>query len=81
MSYLRSINEKIKNLPYQPGIYQFLNFKGDILYIGKAKNIKKRVPSYQSLSKLSYRIRRMMSQINNIETITTVTEEETEDVL
>ena len=42
MSYLRSINEKIKNLPYQPGIYQFLNFKGDILYIGKAKNIKKK---------------------------------------
>ena len=76
MSYLRSINEKIKNLPYQPGIYQFLNFKGDILYIGKAKNIKKRVSSYKNLSKLSYRIRRMMSQINNIETITTVTEAE-----
>ena len=76
MSYLSSINEKIKNLPYQPGIYQFLNFKGDILYIGKAKNIKKRVSSYKNLSKLSYRIRRMMSQINNIETITTVTEAE-----
>ena len=54
MSYLRSINEKIKNLPYQPGIYQFLNFKGDILYIGKAKNIKKRVSSYKNLSKLSF---------------------------
>ena len=76
MSYLRSINEKIKNLPYQPGIYQFLNFKGDILYIGKAKNIKKRVSSYTSLSRLSYRIQRMVSQINNIETITTNTEAE-----
>ena len=76
MSYLRSIKKKILNLSSQAGIYQFLNYKGDILYIGKAKNIKKRVSSYTSLSRLSYRIQRMVSQINNIETITTNTEAE-----
>jgi len=41
MSYLRSIKKKILNLSSQAGIYQFLNYKGDILYIGKAKNLKK----------------------------------------
>ena len=76
MSYLRSIKKKILNLSSQPGIYQFLNNKDDILYVGKAKNIKKRVSNYKNLSKLSYRIRRMISQIHNIETITTVTEAE-----
>ena len=76
MSYLRSIKKKILNLSSQAGIYQFLNYKGDILYIGKAKNIKKRVSSYTSLSRLSYRIQRMVSQINNIETIITDTEAE-----
>ena len=35
MSYLRSIKKKILNLSSQAGIYQFLNYKGDILYIGK----------------------------------------------
>jgi excinuclease ABC subunit C len=41
-----SIHEKVKKLPEKPGVYQFLNFSGDILYIGKAKNLRKRVNSY-----------------------------------
>ena len=76
MSYLITIKKKAQNLTNQPGIYQFLNYKDDILYIGKAKNIKKRVSSYTNLSRLSYRIQRMISQINKIETITTKTEAE-----
>jgi len=38
--------DKIKNLPEKPGVYQFLDEKGKIIYIGKAKSLKKRVASY-----------------------------------
>jgi excinuclease ABC subunit C len=40
------IEELISNLPQKPGVYQFLNANSEILYIGKAKNIRKRVSSY-----------------------------------
>ncbi len=42
----KNIIEKIHRLPGSPGVYQFLNLKNKIIYIGKAKNIKKRVKSY-----------------------------------
>jgi len=45
------MKNKIKSLPNTPGIYQFLNATGSIIYIGKAKNIKKRVSSYFSNKK------------------------------
>lgn len=41
-----SLKEKIKILPGKPGVYQFLNKEGKIIYIGKAKDLKKRVSSY-----------------------------------
>ena len=40
--YLRRI---VLNLPESPGIYQYLNIEGTIIYVGKAKNLKKRVSS------------------------------------
>ena len=40
------MKKKIYSLPNAPGVYQFLNKKSNIIYIGKAKNIKKRVSSY-----------------------------------
>lgn len=40
------LKQKIKDLPQKPGVYQYFNSKGQIIYIGKAKNIKKRVSSY-----------------------------------
>ena len=46
------INELIlKNLPHKPGIYIFKNDKKEILYVGKAKNLQKRVSSYFSKSR------------------------------
>lgn len=41
--YLRGI---VLNLPESPGIYQYLNDEGTIIYVGKAKNLKRRVSSY-----------------------------------
>lgn len=40
------LKEKIKNLPSAPGIYKMKNIHGDIIYVGKAKNLKQRVSSY-----------------------------------
>ena len=40
------INQLLRSIPEEPGIYQYFNDEGVILYIGKAKNLKKRVSSY-----------------------------------
>jgi len=40
------IRDKLKRSPQEPGVYQFLNSEGEIIYIGKAKNLKNRVKSY-----------------------------------
>ena len=40
------VREKVALLPEGPGVYQFLNAEGTIIYVGKAKNLKRRVSSY-----------------------------------
>ena len=55
-----------KNLPLNPGIYQMENEKGEILYIGKAKNLRKRVVSYSNLNNLTRRLQRMVVQTKNV---------------
>lgn len=71
-------SDKVKNilktLPHKPGIYQHLDKKGKILYIGKAKDLKKRVSSYFVKSQPSARIRVMVSKIEDIKTIVTESE-------
>lgn len=61
--------EQIRSLPHQAGIYQYLDDRGRILYIGKAKNLSKRVKSYFNLTPtltpkptLSLRIQKMLSE-------------------
>ena len=76
MNGLDIIKNKLTNISEKPGIYQYLNSKNEIIYIGKAKNLKKRISSYKNTSSLSNRIQRMVYQINSIETITTKTEAE-----
>jgi excinuclease ABC subunit C len=61
------LHAKLKNLPEQPGVYRFLNKKGTILYIGKAKSLKKRVNSYFiGIAKHSYRIQHLVENIADV---------------
>ena len=55
----QEIKNKLENITNRPGIYQYLNSKNEIIYIGKAKNLKKRISSYKNSSSLSNRIQRM----------------------
>jgi excinuclease ABC subunit C len=65
----------IQNIPQSPGIYKFIKDNGEILYIGKAKNLKKRLLSY-SREDVSYRIGLMINIAVNIEYIITKNEGE-----
>ncbi len=60
----------------RPGIYQMLSADGEILYIGKARNLKKRVSSYFRSSGLAPKTRALMSHVVSIEVTTTHTENE-----
>jgi len=63
-----------KNLPSKPGVYQMESKTGEILYIGKAKNLSKRVLNYTLLSNLSRRIQRMVNLTMQINFFVTNTE-------
>ena len=63
-----------KSLPKKPGVYQMENEKGEILYIGKAKNLAKRVINYTSLNNLTRRLQRMVSLTKHMNFSVTNTE-------
>jgi excinuclease ABC subunit C len=66
----------LKNLTTRPGIYKMLNAQGEIIYIGKAKNLKNRVSSYFRKPSASVKQHRMVSKIAAIEVTVTHTEGE-----
>jgi len=66
----------IKNLTSRPGIYQMLNQCDEIIYVGKAKNLKKRVSSYFQKHDHSPKTRVMVKQINDIQVVITSSENE-----
>ncbi|MFI4984245.1 MAG: excinuclease ABC subunit UvrC [Rickettsiales bacterium] len=70
------IRKTAKDLPKKPGIYKMLNEQHKPIYIGKAKNLAKRVISYANIEKLPTRLKRMVAQVISIEVITTNTEAE-----
>ena len=67
------------SLPTRPGIYRMLGGKGEVLYVGKARNLRKRVQSYFRASGLAARVLLLMHQAQDLEI--TVTHTETEALL
>ena len=68
------ISAKVKLLPDSPGVYRMYAADGDLLYVGKARSLKKRVASYTKLGGHSNRIARMIATTAQMEFITTATE-------
>ena len=66
----------VKHAPVAPGVYRMIDVKGEVLYVGKAKNIKKRVTSYTRLNAHDNRISRMIAATVTMEFISTSTETE-----
>nr|WP_247887137.1 excinuclease ABC subunit UvrC [Azospirillum sp. SYSU D00513] len=70
------IREHLKTLPQTPGVYRMLAGDGAVLYVGKAKNLKRRVTNYTQVNKLPVRLQRMVSETETMEFVTTHTEVE-----
>ena len=73
-SGIEIIGEFVKRLPGAPGVYRMMNADGDVLYVGKARNLKNRVTSYSRATGHTNRIARMISDTVSMEFITTHTE-------
>jgi excinuclease ABC subunit C len=66
----------LRTLPNSPGVYRMMNADGDVLYVGKAKSLKKRVVNYTHVMKLPTRLQRMVAETTTMEFVTTHTEVE-----
>ncbi len=71
---IAKIKEYIKGLPDSPGIYMMKDSSGNIIYVGKAINLKKRVSQYFNKTVKSIRIAKMVEQVNSIDYIVTSSE-------
>lgn len=66
---LEILERNIKIAPEKPGVYRMLGEGDRVLYVGKAKNIKKRIVAYSHIEKLPVRLQRMVSEIKRMEFI------------
>jgi excinuclease ABC subunit C len=71
-----AIEHAVKHAPHSPGVYRMLNAANDVLYVGKAKNVKKRLASYARPTGHVMRIARMIAATVVVEIISTATETE-----
>ncbi|TVR81890.1 MAG: excinuclease ABC subunit UvrC [Rhodospirillales bacterium] len=70
------VSAHVKTLPALPGVYRMANGKGEVLYVGKARNLKKRVATYTQAHRLGMRLKRMVAETATMEFVTTHTEAE-----
>ncbi len=75
-SGLEILQAAVATLPPKPGVYRMINAKGDVLYVGKAKHLKKRVVSYTRVDRMPIRLQRMVYETNHLEIVVTHTEAE-----
>ena len=73
---LEVIQSVVRTLPSQPGVYRMLDAQGGALYVGKAKNLKKRVTSYTRIDVLPLRLQRMVHATISMDIVITHTEAE-----
>lgn len=70
------IQAALLTMPAGPGVYRMLDGKGDAVYVGKARSLKRRVAAYVQLGQMPERLRRMVSETVTMEIVTTHTEAE-----
>src|SRR5262245_20217337 len=70
------LQAQLRNLPPGPGVYRMLSAKGDPLYVGKARSLRKRVTTYTQIDRLPNRLQRMVAETAALEVIATHTEVE-----
>lgn len=73
-NHQQDIEWQIQTLPESPGVYKFYGENNIVLYVGKAKNLKKRVSSYFQKEHDNLRLKLLVKKIKNIETVTVPTE-------
>ncbi len=74
--YDKNLREKISELPHRPGVYQYFDASGTIIYIGKAKNLKNRVSSYLSKRNQSNKTLLLVRQIEDLRYIVVDSEQD-----
>lgn len=70
------LKQSINSLPEKPGVYQYFNNKNEIIYVGKAKNLRKRVSSYFNKNHDSTKVSVLVKQITDLQYIIVETEED-----
>ena len=76
MDGFKILKDRLADLPPAPGVYRMLNQRGDVLYVGKAKNLKNRVGQYTQPERLVQRIKRMVFETTALQIVETATEAE-----
>ena len=75
--HIARLTDMLKDVPSEPGVYLMKNADGQILYVGKARNLKKRLTSYQRVSAIQdLKTQLLVTKIKSVDTITTASEKE-----
>lgn len=70
------LNDRLQAIPHRPGVYRMLGACGEVLYVGKARNLFHRVGQYRQVQRLPYRIQHMVALLHEVVTYTTDNEAE-----